>query len=71
MMTTITTRLKFEDYTVLAVLTPAEEGGYTVTFPHLPGCVTEGDTLQEALANAREAADLWLESVAHRLPVKP
>ncbi|MGQ9557723.1 MAG: type II toxin-antitoxin system HicB family antitoxin [Desulfurispora sp.] len=32
-----------------------EGGGYTVTVPALPGCITEGDTLEEALANAREA----------------
>jgi len=41
-------------YTV--VLEPdLEEGGYTVTVPALPGCVTEGDTLEEALENARDA----------------
>jgi antitoxin HicB len=41
-------------YTVL--LTPDPDvGGYTVTVPLLPGCITEGDTLEEALANAREA----------------
>lgn len=32
-----------------------EEGGYTVTVPSLPGCITQGDTLEEAIANAREA----------------
>src|ERR1700675_4507823 len=37
-------------YTVL--FEPAEEGGYVVTCPSLPGLVTEGDTLQEARANA-------------------
>jgi predicted RNA binding protein YcfA (HicA-like mRNA interferase family) len=41
-------------YTVL--FEPAEEGGYVVTCPSLPGLVTEGDTLQEARANAAEAA---------------
>jgi predicted RNase H-like HicB family nuclease len=41
-------------YTV--VLEPdLEEGGFTVTVPALPGCVTEGDTLEEALDNARDA----------------
>jgi antitoxin HicB len=41
-------------YTVL--LTPDPDvGGYTVTVPLLPGCITEGDTLEDALANAREA----------------
>lgn len=32
-----------------------DEGGYTVTVPSLPGCVTEGETREEALANAQEA----------------
>ena len=41
-------------YTV--VLEPdLEEGGFTVTVPTLPGCVTEGDTIEEALENARDA----------------
>ena len=52
-------------YTV--VLTPdAQQGGYTVTVPALPGCITEGDTLDEALAMARDAINLYIESlVAH------
>lgn len=37
-----------EEYTYTAVFTPAEEGGYVVTVPALPGVVTEGDTLEEA-----------------------
>lgn len=39
---------------------PCEEGGYTVIFPDLPGCITEGDTLSEALDMAQEAASGWL-----------
>ncbi len=38
-------------------------GGYTVTVPALPGCVTEGDTVQEALDNAREAIVGYLEAL--------
>ena len=49
-------------YTVL-LLPDAEEGGYTVRVPALPGCVTEGDTLEEALENAREAIVLYLEAL--------
>lgn len=42
------------------------EGGYTVTVPTLPGCVTFGDTIPEAIVMAREAIELYLESlVAH------
>ncbi len=39
---------------------PCEEGGYTVTFPDLPGCVTEGDTISEAVDMAIDAASGWL-----------
>ncbi|MBI5885498.1 MAG: type II toxin-antitoxin system HicB family antitoxin [Deltaproteobacteria bacterium] len=43
------------------VLEPSEEGGYTVYVPALRGCISEGDTLEEALANIREAIELYLE----------
>ncbi|MEN6406969.1 MAG: type II toxin-antitoxin system HicB family antitoxin [Thermoguttaceae bacterium] len=46
-----------------AVLEPSDEGGYTVTVPALPGCISEGDTREEALRNIREAVELYLESV--------
>ena len=49
-------------YSVLLIPDP-EEGGYTVTVPALPGCITEGDTVEEALANARDAIRLYLEDV--------
>lgn len=45
------------------VLEPAEEGGYTAHVPGLPGCISEGDTREEALQNIREAIDLYLEAV--------
>ena len=45
------------------VLVPSEEGGYTVYVPSLPGCISEGDTREEALKNIREAIDLYLETV--------
>ena len=47
--------------TLKVVLEPSEEGGFTVTVPALPGCISEGDTRDEALANIREAIDLYLE----------
>ncbi|MBI2061318.1 MAG: type II toxin-antitoxin system HicB family antitoxin [Nitrospirae bacterium] len=40
------------------------EGGYTVTCPTLPGCISEGDTRAEALKNIREAMILYLRAVA-------
>lgn len=39
---------------------PCEEGGYTVVFPDLPGCVTEGDNLAEAMEMAIDASSGWL-----------
>lgn len=39
------------------------EGGFTVTVPLLPGCVTWGNTLDEAIENAKEAIELYLESL--------
>ena len=38
-------------------------GGYTVSVPALPGCITEGDNLQEAMGNAREAIIGYLEAL--------
>lgn len=56
-------------YAVL--LTPdLEEGGYTVTVPALPGCVSEGDTVAEAIANIQDAMRLYIETLeAHGQPV--
>ena len=45
------------------VLEPSEEGGYTVLVPSLPGCISEGNTREEALQNIREAIGLYLEPV--------
>jgi predicted RNase H-like HicB family nuclease len=45
------------------VLEPSDEGGYTVYVLSLPGCISEGDTIKEALANIREAIELYLEPV--------
>jgi predicted RNase H-like HicB family nuclease len=43
------------------IFEPAEEGGYTVYVPSLPGCISEGDTYEEALANIKEAIKGWIE----------
>jgi len=45
------------------VLEPSDEGGYTVYAPSLPGCISEGETVEEALKNIREAIELYLEPV--------
>ena len=39
------------------------EGGYTVIVPSLPGCVTFGDTIEEAIEMAKEAIELYIESL--------
>jgi predicted RNase H-like HicB family nuclease len=44
------------------ILEPSDEGGFTVYVPFLPGCISEGDTIEEALANIEEARALYLET---------
>jgi predicted RNase H-like HicB family nuclease len=51
------------------VLEPSDEGGYTVYVPSLPGCISEGETLEEALKNIREAIELYLEPVEDDLVI--
>jgi predicted RNase H-like HicB family nuclease len=43
------------------VLETSDEGGYTVYVPSLPGCISEGQTKKEALANIKEAIELYTE----------
>ncbi len=59
--------------TVTAVVTPEEVGGYSATVFALPGCHTEGDSLEELQANLAEVVALWLrEEHRHQLgPVHP
>ena len=55
-------RLPLSDYRYTILLHPDQEvGGYTVTVPALPGIVTEGDTIEEAIAMARDAIKLHIE----------
>jgi predicted RNase H-like HicB family nuclease len=46
---------------VKAIIHPAEEGGYWAEVPALPGCITEGDTWEELMANLKDAIEGWLE----------
>lgn len=48
------------------ILEPQEEGGYTVYTPTLPGCISQGETAEEALSNIREAIEVYLESLKER-----
>ena len=52
-----------DDMRIKVVLEPSEESGYTVYVPSLPGCNSEGETVEGALANIREAIALYLEPV--------
>jgi predicted RNase H-like HicB family nuclease len=45
------------------ILEPSDEGGYTIYAPALPGCITQGQTREEALFNIQEAIALYLEPV--------
>lgn len=49
------------------ILEPNSEGGYTAIVPSLPGCISEGDTREKALANIRKAIQLYLEPVGDDL----
>jgi predicted RNase H-like HicB family nuclease len=47
-----------------AVFSPALEGGYDVSFPDFPGCVTFGSSFEEAKTKAAEVLELWLEELS-------
>jgi predicted RNase H-like HicB family nuclease len=49
-------------YTVILYPEP-DEGGYSVIVPALPGCVTQGETLEEAIAMAKDAVRLYVETL--------
>lgn len=53
------------------ILEPSEDGGFTATVPSLPGCISEGDTREETLANVKEAIQLYLEPVEDDLDFDP
>ena len=45
------------------VLEPSDDGGYTVYVPSLPGCISEGESEEEAIENIKEAIELYLEPI--------
>jgi predicted RNase H-like HicB family nuclease len=55
-----------------AVIYQDEDGGWVAEVPSLPGCISQGDTREEALLNIADAAELWIESM-HELgePIPP
>ena len=54
------------EYNYKIVLEKEEEGGYMASVPELPGCITQGDTEQEAIQMAKEAIELYLEETESR-----
>jgi predicted RNase H-like HicB family nuclease len=49
-------------FTVVLIPDPVD-GGYVAMVPRLPECVTQGETVEEALANAKEVIELWVRQV--------
>ena len=45
---------------------PEDEGRYTALIPDLPGCITQGETLEEVVINIEEARKLWIETVYNK-----
>ncbi len=60
-------------YVYPAVFHPdTKEGGYLITFPDLPGCITEGKDLDEALYMAQDAMKVWLDcTIEDKVPLSP
>lgn len=51
------------------LLEEQEEGGYTVYVPSLQGCISQGETIEEALKNIKEAIELYLEADDNELAI--
>lgn len=58
-------------YVYPAIFSPSEDGGFTVSFPDVSGCYTDGDTLAEAIENAKDALCLMLYDIEERGEVLP
>jgi predicted RNase H-like HicB family nuclease len=56
---------------IKAIIHPAEEGGYWAEVPELPGCITEGDSMEEVMANLQDAIKGWLHVASSHKAVKP
>ena len=58
-------KAKILEYNV--IFTAEEEGGYSVYVPDLPGCVSQGETFEEAKKNIQEAIELYLEDTDNKV----
>ena len=56
---------------IKAIIHPAEEGGYWAEVPALPGCITEGDSMEEVMANLKDAIEGWLDVANSRNIIAP
>jgi len=56
---------------IKAIIHPAEEGGYWAEVPALPGCITEGDSMEEVMANLKDAIEGWLDVANSRNVIEP
>lgn len=54
-------RIKLTEYTI--IIHPAEEGGFWVEVPTLPGCFSQGESIEEAIKNIKEAIELHIEAL--------
>jgi antitoxin HicB len=61
--------MKYNNFKIM--LRPEPEGGFTVIVPSLPGCITYGSTLAEAKEMAKEAIELYLESLTAHNEIIP
>ena len=59
------------DYIYPAIFSSNENGSYTITFPDLPGCISEGKNLSNAIDMAQEALSQWLEYLVSEKQVIP
>jgi len=59
-------RRKAMEYVYPAIFHPCEEGGYSVRFPDLPGCYSQGESLLGAIKLAQAALSQWLEYLAYK-----
>ncbi|PKL72240.1 hypothetical protein CVV26_02520 [Candidatus Kuenenbacteria bacterium HGW-Kuenenbacteria-1] len=55
--------IKQKNYNFTAIFEPAEEGGYVVYIPALPGCATQGETFEEAETMAKDAVEGYLKTM--------
>ncbi len=55
---------------IRAIIHSAEEGGYWAEVPALPGCITEGDSIEEVTANLKDAIEGWLDVANSRDAIK-